>query len=1003
MKEKLRSIISILMVLLLVVGIMPNPIIAKADNTSEYPYTIFAISKASNSISINSSNVNLNGSIATNGTVAAEYSSVTQKCIEHANEEMFCTQKLESICFSDKTITNGQDYVDTNLNIHIDQPVVANGCINLKGNANLKSSLKAMSDITITGENLNATNSIIFSKYGDIAIDCSNTGFCGFIYAPFGDVRIKSNNLNLNSIVIIAQTVTLVAPSININYNRQIAELIGNASESPEIPAEDWAYLGKDSDNDTLPDVLEKVIGTNPVKADTDDDGLPDNYELYYTKTSPVTLDTDNNGVLDGEEDFDNDSLTNIEELANDTDPNGNDSDDDGLLDGEEISKYKTIPNEKDTDSDGLIDGDEIILKTNPLNPDTNGNSVLDGDEMFYQELSFASENKDCPITEVDIDMNCTGNINRNTFVDSIMGDDAACSEVAGLIGEPFEITSDAKFDKAKITFKLDESKINTDLEDILFLWYDEESSNFVELDTACNKKESTVSIQTEHFSKYMIVDKNTWFKAWAKELKYNKPGSSTTTNSFDTILAIDCSGSMDSNDPISYMNNVKSCQRMLAAKGFINNMGLNDKVGIVLFEVDGEIVAELSNDKSILNTAISKIHNGGGTEFDSAITESLKALKNSSKDSIKKIILLSDGGSSISNSVLESAKDNNVAIYTVGLGKYSSDYVLQRISTATGGKFYKAITASDLVDIYTQAGINFDNIDKTDKDNDGLYDIIETVGIRLFNGTIIYTDPTKADTDGDGLKDGEEISTVPIPYSKLLFGSSIGSTSASGYYFAMKSNPNKRDSDDDFIDDTKDTIPLSINYSQKELKSKAAKVVKKNATYIKDAANHYDIPPCIAAACIFTEQDLNVDWKDKYLDGIVGFYGVLDTSIGLGQVRISTAKFVEDKGYVPKCKASDGGWDIPFFGHLNGTVNMSREKRLENNEWNSIYVAAYLTYFWDIWKNDFPTLRDRPDIWASLYNLGHEKTHPHPKPESNKFGRHAEKYYNMMYLLLYK
>lgn len=41
----------------------------------------------------------------------------------------------------------------------------------------------------------------------------------------------------------------------------------------------------------------------------------------------------------------------------------------------------------------------------------------------------------------------------------------------------------------------------------------------------------------------------------------------------------------------------------------------------------------------------------------------------------------------------------------------------------------------------------------------------IETAGMRLSNGEIIYTDPLNADTDGDGLKDGEEI----IPQFKFV------------------------------------------------------------------------------------------------------------------------------------------------------------------------------------------------------------------------------------------
>lgn len=46
---------------------------------------------------------------------------------------------------------------------------------------------------------------------------------------------------------------------------------------------------------------------------------------------------------------------------------------------------------------------------------------------------------------------------------------------------------------------------------------------------------------------------------------------------------------------------------------------------------------------------------------------------------------------------------------------------------------------------------------------------ILKILDKRLSNGEIIYTDTLNADTDGDGLKDGEEI----IPQYKLFSGSS--------------------------------------------------------------------------------------------------------------------------------------------------------------------------------------------------------------------------------------
>lgn len=57
-----------------------------------------------------------------------------------------------------------------------------------------------------------------------------------------------------------------------------------------------------DSDKDSLDDVREKEIGTNPKKADSDSDGLKDGDEAIIWKTNPLNTDTDGDGYKDGDE-----------------------------------------------------------------------------------------------------------------------------------------------------------------------------------------------------------------------------------------------------------------------------------------------------------------------------------------------------------------------------------------------------------------------------------------------------------------------------------------------------------------------------------------------------------------------------------------------------------------------------------------------------------------------------------------------------------------------------
>ncbi len=57
-----------------------------------------------------------------------------------------------------------------------------------------------------------------------------------------------------------------------------------------------------DSDLDGLSDEEEKKIGTDPFRADTDNDGLFDNEEVNIYKTNPLIKDTDMDGYIDGVE-----------------------------------------------------------------------------------------------------------------------------------------------------------------------------------------------------------------------------------------------------------------------------------------------------------------------------------------------------------------------------------------------------------------------------------------------------------------------------------------------------------------------------------------------------------------------------------------------------------------------------------------------------------------------------------------------------------------------------
>ena len=65
----------------------------------------------------------------------------------------------------------------------------------------------------------------------------------------------------------------------------------------------------RDTDNDGLPDVLEALIGTNPIDFDSDGDGLPDGWELMMAGTDPLLTHSALDAKLDTERNYDGDAM----------------------------------------------------------------------------------------------------------------------------------------------------------------------------------------------------------------------------------------------------------------------------------------------------------------------------------------------------------------------------------------------------------------------------------------------------------------------------------------------------------------------------------------------------------------------------------------------------------------------------------------------------------------------------------------------------------------------
>ena len=621
-----------------------------------------------------------------------------------------------------------------------------------------------------------------------------------------------------------------------------------------------------DTDKDGLADLYEEMLGTDKTVPDTDKDGLTDYEEVYITNTDPTKYDSVTDGVSDANADNDKDGLTNKREIELKTDPNSDDTDGDTLKDGDELSKYNTDPIKRDTDGDELEDDDELKFNFDPNKQDTDGNGIIDSKEKNQQSLEVVPDNKEQAVTKVSVSMSATGNIEKTTTVESIMNKDVLCSNVVGLVGEPFSIESESSFDKATITFTVDKTKLGeTEFDNLMFLWYDRENDNFVELETSHNAVNSTVSIETTHFSDYMIVDSEKWWNNWREINNDIQKYSSGTpkTKSRATLLFVKCSKSSDPDflnpEPNDTMMSRYTNYRTLISEYLISSIGKSDVMELVSTDLPSGIYGapkglynqsgweeslaapNYCNNKKILRQRLNILlmYPDKTKILDDLFMSAADLIKQPYDD--KRIVYITDHTDSSNYGdyyfgdvdgkdtewILSAHK--SIPVYFVCIGEFDRTN-LEKIASQTGGKVYTVATLNEL---YSELNPSLIFPEAKDSDKDGFSDDEETYGLIVdSSGTRYKTDPKSKHSDNDGLEDNKEIEVSRVSVeTKDDKGNTVWKC-----YHHMKSNPLKDDSDGDGINDNNDENPLKFDLEFMYSLKKMEKIVDEFKSSIKDS-----------------------------------------------------------------------------------------------------------------------------------------------------------------------
>lgn len=212
-------------------------------------------------------------------------------------------------------------------------------------------------------------------------------------------------------------------------------------------------------------------------------------------------------------------------------------------------------------------------------------------------------------------------------------------------------------------------------------------------------------------------------------EVELNVKGELQNIKPVDTVLVIDRSGSMDG----SRFKNAKNAAKEFSTKIISDN--LNNRVSIVSFGDEGRVDLGLTNDLKTINRAIDNLRASGNTNIYEGLLKANSVLSIANRDSVKSIVLLSDGIANRPSKILSyfplrwdleyptriaideagKSKKNNYLLFTVGLfsGMSNPDKetaVNTLTSIANKGNYYDSPSEDKLTEIYLKIAnlINF-------------------------------------------------------------------------------------------------------------------------------------------------------------------------------------------------------------------------------------------------------------------------------------------------------